>query len=58
MNEVTINSTPLSVKEYEGKRVITFKDIDTVHGRPDGTARKRFNDLSVLCEENGNKEED
>lgn len=44
MNEVTINSTPLSVKEYEGKRVITFKDIDTVHGRPDGTARKRFND--------------
>lgn len=44
MNEVTINQTPLSVKEYEGKRVVTFKDIDAVHGRPDGTARKRFND--------------
>lgn len=44
MNEITINSTPLSVKEYEGKRVITFKDIDAVHGRPEGTARKRFND--------------
>lgn len=43
MNEITINSTPLSVKEYEGKRVITFKDIDTVHGRPDGTARRTFN---------------
>lgn len=26
-------------------RVVTFKDIDTVHKRPDGTAsRKRFND--------------
>ena len=22
----------------------TLRDIDTVHGRPDGTARKRFND--------------
>ena len=44
MNEVTINQTPLTVKEYEGKRVVTFKDIDAVHGRPDGTARKRFND--------------
>ena len=44
MNEVTINQTPLSVKEYEGKRVVTFKDIDAVHGRPDGTARKRFNE--------------
>lgn len=44
MHEVTINQTPLSIKEYEGKRVVTFKDIDAVHGRPDGTARKRFND--------------
>ena len=44
MHEVTINQTPLTVKEYEGKRVVTFKDIDAVHGRPDGTARKRFND--------------
>lgn len=62
MHEVTINQTPLSVKEYEGKRVVTFKDIDTVHGRPDGTARKRFNDnkahfiegedfYKVTCEE-------
>lgn len=44
MHEVTINHMPLSVKEYEGKRVVTFKDIDTVHNRPGGTARKRFND--------------
>ena len=42
MHEVTINQTPLSVKEYEGKRVVTFKDIDAVHGRPDGTAGRNF----------------
>lgn len=34
----------LSVKEFRGQRVVTFKDIDTLHQRPDGTARKRFND--------------
>lgn len=41
---VTINDSDISVKEYNGKRVVTFKDIDLCHGRPDGTARKRFND--------------
>lgn len=44
MNEVLINNQNVSIKEYDGKRVITFKDIDTVHNRPEGTARKRFND--------------
>lgn len=45
MNELTIiNNTRVLVKEFSGQRVITFKDIDAVHGRPDGTARKRFND--------------
>ena len=45
MNELTIiNNTQVLVKEYSGQRVVTFKDIDAVHGRPDGTARKRFND--------------
>ena len=39
-----INNTEISIKEYSGQRVVTFKDIDAVHGRPDGTARKRFND--------------
>lgn len=42
--EITINNTALAVKEYDNKRVITLKDIDDVHGRPSGTARKRFND--------------
>lgn len=45
MNEVMhIGNADISVKEYKGRRVVTFKDIDTVHGRPDGTARKRFAD--------------
>lgn len=44
MNTVTINSTALTVKEYEGQRVVTLKEIDEVHQRPEGTARKRFND--------------
>ena len=42
MNE-SINDIPLGIKEYKGKRVVTFKDIDTVHERPAGTARRNFN---------------
>lgn len=30
--------------QIKGKRVVTFKDIDIVNERADGTARKRFND--------------
>ena len=41
---ITINNTPIPIKEYNGFRVVTLKEIDTVHGRKDGTARKRFND--------------
>lgn len=41
---IHIGNSDIAIKEYKGKRVVTFKDIDEVHGRPDGTARKRFND--------------
>lgn len=45
MNELKkIGNHEISVKTYNGKRVVTFKDIDTVHERPEGTARKRFSD--------------
>lgn len=44
MNEVMIHGTAVEMKYYRDRPVITFKDIDTVHKRPDGTARKRFND--------------
>lgn len=41
-NAVTINQKPVSIREYNGQRVITFRDIDTVHERPEGTARRNF----------------
>lgn len=41
---ITINQTEVAVKEYNGQRVVTLKDIDNCHGRTSGTARKRFND--------------
>lgn len=45
MNEViTIENTEMQIREYNSQRVVTFKDIDAVHGRPDGTARKRFSE--------------
>ena len=45
MNDlIHIGNADISIKEYKGQRVVTFKDIDAVHGRPDGTARKRFSD--------------
>lgn len=44
LQTVTINQSDISVKEYNGQRVVTLKDIDQCHGRPEGTARKRFND--------------
>ena len=39
---VKINNHDLGVKEYEGYRVVTFQDIDLVHERPDGTAKRNF----------------
>ena len=44
MNElVRIQNSDIAVKEYHGQRVVTFKDVDLVHERPDGTARATFN---------------
>lgn len=44
MNLVKVSDHDIKVKEFDGQRVVTFKDIDMVHERPEGTARKRFND--------------
>lgn len=41
---IKIGNHEFLAKEYKGQRVVTFKDIDAVHERPEGTARKRFND--------------
>lgn len=37
-----VNVDDLSIKEFKGERVVTFKDIDEVHDRPDGTAKRNF----------------
>lgn len=45
MNDLTcIGEAEVLIKEYNGQRVVTFKDVDTVHQRPSGTANKRFID--------------
>lgn len=39
---VKIEGTELAIREYNGQRVVTFKDIDTVHQRKSGTAKASF----------------
>lgn len=39
---ITINNNNLKIKEFNNQRVVTFKDIDMVHQRPDGTAKRNF----------------
>lgn len=39
---IAINNKQMQVKEYQGQRVVTFKDIDMVHERVEGTAGRNF----------------
>lgn len=39
---VKIEGTELSIREYNGQRVVTLKDIDRVHGKKSNTAKKSF----------------
>lgn len=41
---VRINNNDLQVKMWNGQRVVTLSDIDKVHSRPSGTARRNFNE--------------
>ena len=41
---VLINETEVKPIEYKNQRVITLPMMDKIHGRTDGTARRRFND--------------
>lgn len=41
-NAIMVGNHSLPIKEYNNVRVVTFKDIDTVHERPDGTAHRNF----------------
>lgn len=40
---LTVSEIALPIREYKGQRVVTFKDIDEVHQRPSGTAKRNFN---------------
>lgn len=43
MNDViTVNETNIKIREWNGKRVVTFNDIDKVHGKAEGTAKRTF----------------
>jgi hypothetical protein len=41
-NSIKICNSEITVKEYQGKRVVTLKDIDACHQRPEGTAKRNF----------------
>jgi len=44
MNELTtIGTQQITVKEFKGQRVVTFKDIDLIHERAEETAKRNFN---------------
>lgn len=42
MNNITINKNSIKRKLYNDNPVVTFKDIDLVHERVSGTARRNF----------------
>lgn len=43
MNELlTIGNTQFSAKTLDGKPVLTFRDIDAIHHRPEGSASRNF----------------
>lgn len=41
-NVVTINNVDLPIKEFNSERVITFKDMDMLHQRKEGSAKRNF----------------
>ena len=42
MNALSINKHEIGIKVFNDQRVVTFKDIDLVHERPQGTASRNF----------------
>lgn len=41
-NAVEVNNKAVFIREYKNQRVLTFKDIDMVHERVEGTAKRNF----------------
>ena len=42
MDNITVNNCTVEIRQYNGQKVLTFKDIDLAHGRPEGTASRNF----------------
>ena len=46
MNElIKIGNQEITTKEFKNQRVVTFEDIDLVHERPKGTAKRNFAEI-------------
>lgn len=43
MSSVIVNNVEVQMKTWNGKRVVTFDDIELIHGRNAGVVRKNFN---------------
>ncbi|MDE6665211.1 MAG: ORF6N domain-containing protein [Ruminococcus sp.] len=43
MEIININGIDIEVKVYISQHIVTFRDIDLLHNRPDETARRNFN---------------
>jgi len=43
-NNVTIQNQSMTIKEYQGQRVVTFSDIERLHQRPTGTCKRNFSE--------------
>lgn len=44
---IKIQNQQINVKEFNNQRVVTFKDVDMVHERAEGTSRRNFNTNKV-----------
>lgn len=42
MNEVIVNDSTIKIREWNNQRVVTFNDIDRVHEKAEGTAKRTF----------------
>lgn len=42
MNEIIVNDSNIKIREWNNKRVVTFADIDRVHDKAEGTAKRTF----------------
>ncbi|HBG7381141.1 TPA: phage antirepressor KilAC domain-containing protein [Clostridioides difficile] len=51
-NLVLINNKELQIKEFKGERVVTFKEVDLIHERAEGTAKRNFTENKKYFIEN------